>query len=74
MATQTNPNVSDRSNTSFFTGPIGAGTVLTPPYQFVNSSGSTVSVAAAATDSATTLALANSLRTGLIALGILTSS
>ncbi len=69
-----NPNVSDRSNTEFYTGPIGAGTVLTPPVEFLNANGATVSVAAAATDSATTLALANSLRTGLIALGILTSS
>jgi hypothetical protein len=26
-----NPNIPDRSNTNFFTGPIGAGTVLTAP-------------------------------------------
>ncbi len=71
----TNPNVSQRSNTVFFTGPLGNnGTSLSPPVAFYNSAGNTVSVAAAATDSATTLALANSLRTGLIALGVLTSS
>lgn len=26
-----NPNVAERSDTKFFTGPIGAGTVLTAP-------------------------------------------
>lgn len=26
-----NPNIPDRSNTTFFTGPIGASTILTAP-------------------------------------------
>ena len=69
-----NPNVSDRSDTTFYTGPIGGGTVITPPAQFLDSDGATASVAAAATDSATTLALANSLRTALLSLGVVTSS
>lgn len=29
MSTPTNPNVDDRSNTTFFTGPVGNGTQLT---------------------------------------------
>lgn len=71
-----NPNVSDRSNTSFFTGPIGAGTVLTQPVSYADADGDAVvtTVAAAATDATTTQALANSLRTQLIALGLLTAA
>lgn len=71
-----NPNVSDRSNTNFYTGPLGAGTVLTTPVTYADADGAAVAltVAAAATDAATTQTLANSLRTQLIALGILTAA
>lgn len=72
----TNPNVADRSNQTFYTGPIGVGTVLTQPVTFADADGDTVAltVAAAATDATTTQALANSLRTQLIALGFLTAA
>lgn len=71
-----NPNVSDRSNTNFYTGPLGAGTVLTTPVTYADADGDAVAltVAAAATDAATTQTLANSIRTQLIALGILTAA
>lgn len=35
MATNDNPNVDDRSNTAFFTGPIGNATVLSGPVYVV---------------------------------------
>lgn len=71
-----NPNVSDRSNQTFYTGPIGVGTVLTQPVTFADADGDTVAltVAPAATDATTTQTLANSLRTQLIALGFLTAA
>lgn len=71
-----NPNVADRSNTETFVGPIGAGTVITGPVTFADADGDTIVavVAPAATDATTTQTLANSLRTNLIALGILASA
>lgn len=71
-----NPNVADRSNTDFHTGPLGNATVLSTPVSYADSDGAAVTytVAAAATDATTTQALANSLRTQLIALGILTAA
>ena len=55
------PNVAQRADqTRYFVAPV----------EFTNSAGNTLTVAAAATDSATTLALANSLRSQLIALGV----
>lgn len=67
-----NPNVSDRSNTNFFTGPLGAGTVLTEPVTFADADGdaSVLTLPAAATDATTTQDLANAIRTLLIARGI----
>lgn len=68
-----NPNVSDRSNTSFYTGPLGGGgTVLTEPVTYADSDGvaSTLTLPAAATDAATTQTLANAIRTLLITRGI----
>lgn len=44
------------------------------PIEFVDSTGASLTVAAAATDSATTEALANSLRSQLIALGVLVAA
>lgn len=35
MATNDNPNVDDRSNTAFYTGPIGNPTVLSGPVYVV---------------------------------------
>lgn len=71
-----NPNISDRHNTEFYTGPLGGGTVLTTPVTYADADGAAVAltVAAAATDATTTQTLANSLRTQLIALGILTAA
>ena len=70
-----NPNVADRSNTSFYTGPIGVGTVLSQPVTYADADGdaATLTVAAAATDAATVIVLANSIRSQLLALGIFTS-
>lgn len=75
-----NPNVSDRSDTSFFTGPIGVGTVLTGPLTvgeegdslgfFGESAVSQQSVGASATDATTVITLANNLRTALRNLGL----
>lgn len=47
---------------------------LVAPVEFTDSDGNTLTVAAVATDSATTLALANSLRSQLIALGVVASA
>lgn len=71
-----NPNVSDRSNQNFYTGPLGVGTVLTQPVTYADADGDAVAltVAAAATDATTVITLANSIRTQLIALGILTAA
>jgi hypothetical protein len=70
------PNVSNRSDQTFYTGPAGNGTAITAPMSVVDSDGvSSAPVAAAvATDSATTLALANNLRAGLIALGLFSAA
>lgn len=70
------PNTSNRSDQTFYTGPAGNGTAITTPMSVVDSAGvSAAPVAAAvATDSATTLALANNLRAGLIALGLFSAS
>jgi hypothetical protein len=70
------PNVSNRSDQTFYTGPAGNGTALTAPVTVVGSDGvsDAVVAAAVATDSATTLALANNLRAGLIALGLFTAA
>lgn len=70
------PNTDNRSDQTFYTGPAGNGTAITAPMTVVNEDGSTaVPVAAAvATDSATTLALANNLRAGLIALGLFSAA
>lgn len=71
-----NPNVSDRSNTNFYTGPLGAGTVLAEPVTYADADGdaSTYTVPAAATDATTTQALANALRTACLARGIVTAA
>lgn len=68
-----NPNVAQRAGKQHYTGPIGPGTVLTQPVTYADADGNavTLTVAAAATDANTTQALANSLRTQLIALGLL---
>lgn len=58
-------NVADRADQTRY---------LVAPVEFTDSDGNTLTVAAAATDSATTLALANSLRTQLIALGVVASA
>lgn len=58
-------NVADRADQTRY---------LVAPVEFTDASGNTLTVAAAATDSATTLALANSLRTQLIALGVVASA
>lgn len=58
-------NVADRADQTRF---------LVAPVEFTNSVGANLTVAAAATDSATTLALANSLRTQLIALGVVVAA
>lgn len=76
----TNPNVADRHDQTFFTGPMGNGTVITGPStiegpsEFLNADGEALTVAAAATDTTTAIALANSLRTQLIALGVVVSA
>lgn len=44
------------------------------PVEFTDSDGNTLTVAAAATDTTTAIALANSLRTQLIALGVVASA
>jgi len=69
-----NPNVADRHDQTLFVGPIGNGTTLTGPVTTTDADGNTVSVAAAATDATTTQALANSLRSALIQLGIVTAA
>lgn len=59
------PNVADRADqTRYFVAPV----------EFTDSVGAQLTVAAAATDSATTLALANSLRSQLIALGVVVAA
>lgn len=71
------PNVSNRSDQTFYTGPAGNGTAITTPMTVVNGdTGATGAIVAAAvaTDSATTLALANNLRAGLIALGLFSAA
>lgn len=70
------PNTSNRSDQTFYTGPAGNGTAITAPMSVVDGDGvSSAPVAAAvATDSATTLALANNLRAGLIALGLFSAA
>ena len=65
-----NPNIADRHNQSFYTGPIGNGTVLTGPVTAYDGDGNQATVAAVATDPATTMALANSLRAALLQLGL----
>lgn len=65
MAKQALGNVADRADQTRY---------LVQPIEFVDSDGNTLTVAAAATDSATTQALANSLRTQLIALGVVASA
>lgn len=70
----TNPNIADRHDRTFFTGPIGNGTHLTGPLVVTDGSGNVATVAAAATDATSTQALANSLRSALIQLGIVTAS
>lgn len=69
-----NPNVDNRSDTSFYTGPIGSGTVLTLPVTYADADGaaSALTVPAAATDAATTQALANAMRLNGITLGLWT--
>jgi len=58
-------NVADRADqTRYFVAPV----------EFTNSVGATLTVAAAGTDTATTQALANSLRTQLIALGVVVAA
>ena len=47
---------------------------LVAPVEFTDSTGATLTVAAAGTDAATTQALANSLRTQLIALGVVVAA
>lgn len=73
MVTTVNPNVANRHDQTVFVGPIGNGTTVTGPTAHTDSTGKTVAVAAAATDATTTQALANSLRTALIQLGIVTA-
>lgn len=58
-------NVPDRADQTRF---------LVAPVEFTDSTGANLTVAAAATDSATTLALANSLRSQLIALGVVVAA
>lgn len=58
-------NVADRADQTRY---------LVAPVEFVDSTGAALTVAAAATDSATTEALANSLRSQLIALGVLVAA
>lgn len=70
MPTVMNPNISNRHDQTFFTGPIGNGTTLTGPTAMTDGGGGQITVAAAATDAATTQTLANSLRSALIAAGI----
>lgn len=47
---------------------------LVKPIEFVDADGNTLTVAAAATDTTTAIALANSLRTQLISLGVVVSA
>lgn len=47
---------------------------LVAPVEFVDSTGASLTVAAAGTDATTTQALANSLRTQLIALGLVVAA
>lgn len=58
-------NVADRADQTRY---------LVAPVEFVDSTGASLTVAAAATDPATTQALANSLRSQLIALGVLVAA
>lgn len=58
-------NVADRADQTRY---------LVAPVEFVDSTGASLTVAAAATDPATTQALANSLRTQLIALGVVVAA
>lgn len=58
-------NVADRADQTRY---------LVAPVEFVDSTGASLTVAAAATDAATTQALANSLRSQLIALGVLVAA
>lgn len=58
-------NISERSDQTRY---------LVAPVEFVDSTGAAVTVAAAATDTTTAIALANSLRSQLIALGVLASA
>lgn len=61
MAKQALVNIPDRADQTRY---------LVEPIKLVDSDGNPVTVAAAASDATTTQALANSLRTALIALGI----
>jgi hypothetical protein len=70
-----NPNVSERASQTAYMGPIGVGTVIgNVSTDLVAFYGATAivrpSVSVAATDAATALVLANSLRTALVNLGI----
>lgn len=58
-------NVADRADQTRY---------LVAPVEFVDSTGASLTVAAAGTDTATTQALANSLRSQLIALGLLVAA
>lgn len=58
-------NVADRADQTRY---------LVAPVEFTDSDGNTLTVAAAATDTTTAIALANSLRTQLIALGVVASA
>lgn len=66
----TNPNIADRHDQTFFTGPIGNGTTVTGPTAFTDGAGGQPTIPAAATDATTTQALANSIRTTLLAAGL----
>jgi len=74
MVTTVNPNVANRHDQTFFTGPIGNGTTITGPTAMTDQTGARPIVAAAATDATTTQALANSLRNALLAAGIVVAS
>lgn len=65
-----NPNIANRHDQTFFTGPIGNGTTITGPSAVTDGTGQQLTVAAAATDATTTQALANSLRDLALALGL----
>ena len=65
MAKQALGDVADRADqTRYFVAPV----------EFVDADGNALTVAAAATDTTTAIALANSLRTQLIALGVVASA